>query len=233
MTAVSPIYSLRGVAHRFNGRTVLAVDSLDVPRGAILGLCGVNGAGKSTLLRFMAFLDRPRQGEIVFDGTAALDLAPLRRRATLLLQRPVLLRRSVFDNVAFGLRARGQTDALADRVAEALDAVGLPHSAFARRSWRELSGGEAQRVAMAARLALRPDVLLLDEPTSSLDPQSEARIMEAARLAREKHGATVVVVSHDLAWLRGLCDTVLRLCPPLPSGQAAPLNEIPLPKECA
>ena len=233
MTSSAPIYSLRGVSHRFNGRTALAVDSLDVPRRAILGICGANGVGKSTLLRLMAFLDRPRQGEIVFDGAPALDLAPLRRRATLLLQRPVLLRRSVFDNVAFGLRARGRTDNLADRVAEALDAVGLPHSAFARRSWRELSGGEAQRVAMAARLALRPDVLLLDEPTSSLDPQSEARILQAARLAREKHGATVVVVSHDLAWLRGLCDTVLRLAAPLPSGQASPLTEISLTQEYA
>ncbi len=228
-----PVYSLRDVRHHYNGRAVLAVDALEVPRGIILGLCGSNGAGKSTLLRFLAFLERPRQGGIVFAGTPALDLASLRRRATLLLQRPVLLRRSVFENVAFGLRARKETADLSRKVSEALEAVGLPFAAFARRSWRELSGGEAQRVAMAARLVLRPEVLLLDEPTSSLDPESEERITAAARLARDRHGATVVVVSHDLAWLRGLCDTVLRLAAPLPSGQAAPLTEPPLSEDCA
>jgi len=228
----APTYALAGVAHSFGGRTAMAVDELVVPKGGILGLCGVNGSGKSTLLRFLAFLDRPANGIILFNGQPARDLALLRQRVTLLLQRPVLLRRSVFDNVAFGLRVRGETEGLRERVFEALDGVGLPHATFARRSWRELSGGEAQRVAMAARLALRPEVLLLDEPTSSLDPASEARITDAARYTRERHGTTVVVVSHDLAWLSGMCDTVLRMSPPLPSGHAAPLVEIPLQKDC-
>lgn len=234
MNTAQPVYSLAYVTHAFNGRTAMAVDELVVRQGTILGICGANGAGKSTLLRFLAFLERPDSGIILFNGEPVQDLALLRRRATLLLQRPVLLRRSVFENVAFGLRVRGETSGLHGRVAEALDSVGLPHAAFIRRSWRELSGGEAQRVAMAARLVLRPEVLLLDKPTSSLDPESERRITEAARLARDRHGATVVVVSHDHAWLHGLCDTVMRLSAPLPSGQASPMIEIPpAPEVCA
>ncbi|EPR37325.1 ABC transporter related protein [Desulfovibrio sp. X2] len=210
----TPVYSLRGIEHEYKGRPSLRLPSLDVPAGTILGLCGPNGCGKSTLLRVMAFLLRPTHGEVTFAGRPADDFPALRREVTLLLQRPVLLRRSVFDNVAYGMRVRGLRRNLAERVSESLCAVGLDPAVFARRSWRELSGGEAQRVAMAARLAIRPRVLLLDEPTSSLDPESAERITAAAKLARDGQQATVVVVSHDHAWLRGLCDSVLHLAPP-------------------
>jgi tungstate transport system ATP-binding protein len=89
--------------------------------------------------------------------------------------------------------------------------VGLAPGRFARRSWRELSGGEAQRVALAARLALKPRVLLLDEPTNNLDQESATRIKDAALAARDAWGATLVVVSHDLSWLTTVADRMVVL----------------------
>lgn len=227
MSQTPPILSVRGLVHRYRDRTALALESLDIPKGVILGIRGPNGSGKSTLLRILAFLLAPSQGELFFHGRPALDAATLRRRITLLVQRPVLLKRSVFENVAYGLRVRGETAGLEKRVVEALQTVGLSFESFARRSWRELSGGEAQRVAMAARLAIRPEVLLLDEPTASLDEESAERITAAARAARDTHGATVVVVSHDLAWLSELCEHILRFTP---DGSLAPLA--PHKEEC-
>lgn len=206
----APLYSLRGVRQVYGGRTALDLDDLDVPERSILGLAGHNGSGKSTLLRILAFLEDPAAGSVAYAGRpAGTRDAALRREVTLLDQEPYLLKRSVAGNVAFGLALRGI--ASRERAAEALDMVGLAPEKFARRSWRELSGGEAQRVALAARLALKPRVLLLDEPTNNLDRESATRIQEAAMGARAAWGATLVVVSHDLAWLAAMADQTLTL----------------------
>ncbi|MBU1230438.1 MAG: ATP-binding cassette domain-containing protein, partial [Proteobacteria bacterium] len=161
----APLYRLRGVEAAYNGAVVLSVPELDVARGGILGLAGHNGSGKSTLLGLLGFLLAPRAGELVFDGqrvdAAALRVGHLlRRRAVLLGQDTCLLKRSVAANVAYGLRLRGQ-DAPEPLLAQALALVGLDFAAFGQRPWRELSGGEARRVALAARLVLRPEALLL------------------------------------------------------------------------
>lgn len=208
---MSALFRLEEAMVRYAGREVLRVPGLEIAEGAVLGLAGHNGSGKSTLLRLLALLERPSQGRLLVDGrpVAGRELE-LRRSITLLDQEPYLLRRSVFENVAYGLRVRGDRRDLSQRVAEALTAVGLDPD-FGRRSWRELSGGEAQRVALAARLALRPRVLLLDEPTASLDAESVARINEAALKAREQWGTTLVLVSHDLSWLFELAPVVLHL----------------------
>jgi len=206
----SPIYSLRQVRQAYNGRLALDLDELDVPERSILGLAGHNGSGKSTLLRILAFLEDPASGSVTYAGrSAGTRDAALRREVTLLTQEPYLLKRSVLGNVAFGLRLRGEESR--ERAAEALDMVGLAPEKFARRSWRELSGGEAQRVALAARLALRPRVLLLDEPTNNLDRESATRIKDAALAARTAWGATLVVVSHDLPWLLAVADRTVTM----------------------
>lgn len=159
-------------------RTVLDLSSLDIRAGEILGIRGHNGSGKSTLLRIVALLEPPDAGTILFEGKpAGTDDLHLRRQVTLLLQTPYLLSRSVASNVAYGLRVRGIRDAaeLAKRTEAALLAVGLDPAVFPHRRRHELSGGECQRVALAARLALRPRVLLMDEPTASVDQQSAER----------------------------------------------------------
>ena len=121
------------------------------------------------------------------------------------------MKRSVFNNVAYGLKLRGNGRKIATKVDEALTLVGLPGQVFARRPWYALSGGEAQRVALAARLALKPSVLLLDEPTASVDAASAQLIKEASLRARSQWDATLIVASHDWQWLYEICDEIWHL----------------------
>ena len=215
----APLYLLRGLEVGYGeapGLTsVLHVPELSIARGSILGLVGHNGSGKSTLLKLLGFLLAPRVGELFFDGrlvdAAALRAGHvLRRRAVLLGQDTCLLKRSVAANMAYGLRLRGlpAPDAL---LAEGLSLVGLDFAEFGPRSWRELSGGEARRVALAARLVLKPEALLLDEPTTGLDRASVGHVQRAVLAARETRGATLVIASHDVDWLRSCADQVLLL----------------------
>lgn len=194
-------------------RTVLHLSELDIHAGEILGIRGHNGSGKSTLLRIIALLEPPDAGTILFEGQPAeVGNLSQRRQVTLLLQTPYLLSRSVASNVAYGLRVRGIRDAFTVRkeIESALLAVGLDPAVFWQRRRHELSGGESQRVALAARLALRPRVLLMDEPTASVDQQSAERIAVAARHAADE-GSAVVVVSHDQEWLAPLADRLITL----------------------
>lgn len=212
MNVTGPLYQIRGLRFRHGERFELNVPDLVIETGSAVGLTGPNGGGKTTLLRLLAFLDRPHSGEIVFDGTAVSGSeAGLTRSVSMLLQEPYLLKRSVFENVAYGLRVRGERTGLGDRVREALEMVGLDVHAFSRRSWYELSGGEAQRVALAARLVLRPRVLILDEPTASVDERSALLIKDAIVASRSKYGTTLIIASHDLIWLNGITSDIVRI----------------------
>jgi len=208
MTA--PLITLENVRQRYSGRTVLEIDHLEFAEGSITGLAGPNGSGKSTLLRMLAFLDSPAQGTISFLGRPVLARSAVNRQVTLLVQEPYLLKRTVFANVAYGLRIRSKNDIPA-KVARALEIVGLDPAVFAKRQWFELSGGEVQRVALAARLALKPKLLLMDEPTASLDAKSAELIHNAALSARDEYGASLVIASHDMAWLEAVTDHIHHL----------------------
>lgn len=208
----SPIFRIEALEQRYAGRRVLHVPSLEMAPGAIVGLMGPNGSGKSTLLRLLGFIEAPSRGRILFKGFPAGPFdARIRSRVTLLPQDPYLMNRSVFDNVVYGIKLRGQRADATGRVHRALEAVGLPPARFARRPWYALSGGEAQRVALAARLALAPEVLLMDEPTASVDAESAERIRQAALSARDHWGTTLIVASHDWSWLFEVCDAVWHL----------------------
>ena len=203
------VYELSGVSKQYDGRCVLRVSELQVRQGEILALVGPSGAGKSTLLRLLNFLEPPSQGEIrflgqSFDGELSAPLE-LRRRVTTVFQRPILLNRSVQANVAYGLRLRGQRDT-AHLVAEALEQVGLTDLARAR-AWT-LSGGEAQRVALARSIVLKPQVLLLDEPTANLDPYNVGLIEDIVSRLNAERGVTVVLVTHNIFQARRLADRV-------------------------
>lgn len=211
-----PLMRLEDILRRHANRTVLDISRLDIHSGEILGISGHNGSGKSTLLRILALLEPSDAGTFLFDGQpATVNNLDLRRQVTLLLQTPYLLSRSVADNVGYGLMVRGRGDT--ERIAQALHAVGLDPTIFLQRRRHELSGGESQRVALAARLVLQPRVLLMDEPTASVDEESAVRIAVAARTSADS-GSAVVIVSHDLDWLAPLADRriVLR------SGKIAP-----------
>lgn len=198
---MSGLIRLENVRQIYSGRTVLKVKSLEINPGEIVGLTGPNGAGKSVLLRLLAFLEPPIEGTVYFQDTPTLHTPnPVHRKVTLMVQEPYLLKRSVFANVAYGLKVRGESN-IQPRVHEALDKVGLPPDTFAGRHWFELSGGETQRVALAARLVLKPKVLLMDEPTASLDQASARLISQASLDARDNDGTSLVIASHDLPWI--------------------------------
>ena len=208
---MSALYELSDVVQRYVGREVLHIDHLVLPAGAILGLAGPNGGGKSTLLRLLAFLEAPVAGELLYLGKPTLGREwELRGEVTYFPQEPYLLKRSVRANVGYGLAVRRATD-IRERVDAALAQVGLDPARFAARSWRQLSGGEVKRVALAARLALRPRVLLLDEPTANLDRESAELVRKAVLAAREEQGTSLVISGHDQQWLRAISDDILWL----------------------
>ena len=204
--AVLPIAG-RGLVVRRGGRTL--VDGIDIAfeGHGLTVVMGANGAGKSLLLRLLAGLVRPDAGEVTWSGSA-----PDRARALgvgFVFQRPVMLRRTAGANVRYALKAAGvpraERDALARR---ALADAGL--AALADWPARLLSGGEQQRVALARALAPAPQALLLDEPTSNLDPASTLAIENLVRGARQA-GTRIVLVTHDLGQARRLADEVVFL----------------------
>ena len=204
---MSELYNITNLVRRYGERVALRLPELTVDRGEVVALTGPNGSGKSTLLRTLAFLEPPEEGEIAFFGTPGV---PPRHEASLLLQEPYLLKRSVFENIVFGLRIRGRRDNLEERAREVLVEVDFVPDDMLRRDWRELSGGEKQRVALAARLILRPLALLLDEPTSNVDAKSMAAIQKAVAKAVAA-GSAAIVASHDHVWLETLGARELRL----------------------
>jgi len=206
------IYEFRRLTKEYEGKLVLRVDQLDVNRGEVFALVGPSGAGKSTLLRLLNFLEPPTSGYVRFLGREFSATKPmpleLSRRVTAVFQRPILLNRTVWDNVKFGLHLRGRRRS-AQRIEEALEQVGL--RAMAKRRARTLSGGEAQRVALARAMVLEPDVLLLDEPTANLDPYNVGLIEDIVRTLNEEQGTTLVVVTHNVFQARRLADRVALL----------------------
>src|SRR5256712_650122 len=192
---------LRGVRHRYEGRVVLDIERFAVPPGALIAIVGPNGAGKSTLLRLLALLERPSEGSVLVDGTAAWDgrrpPVALRRRVTLVEQRPVLFRGTVRDNLGFGLQARGIRRTEVNRSLGTV-AARLAITPLLERRRHELSDGEVQRVAVARALALEPDVLLLDEPASSADRAATQALYGALAPERARRPLALCLASHQL-----------------------------------
>lgn len=204
-----PGYTLNNLEQCYGARRVLHLPQFTIEAREILALVGPSGAGKSTLLRLLNFLETPTRGELWFDGHLVPGQAPLHlmRRVTTVFQRPLAFGLSVWDNVALGLRWRGAV--VPAQVDEALHAVGLAH--LARRAARTLSGGELQRVALARALAIRPEVLLLDEPTANLDPHNVGLIEDIIRAQHRARALTVVLVTHHLWQARRLAQRVALL----------------------
>jgi tungstate transport system ATP-binding protein len=199
---------LERVAQSYNGRTVVDIEQLQIHQNEVLAIVGPSGAGKSTLLRLLAFLEFPQRGRIKYAGRYCQDNWPdlaARRRVTMVFQRPLLLRGSVMDNVAYGLGLRGIANGDA-QTASILDKLGL--DTLARASAQTLSGGEMQRVALARALVLRPDVLLLDEPTANLDPYNIKLIEGIVTHANQRQATTIVIVTHNIFQARRLAHRV-------------------------
>jgi tungstate transport system ATP-binding protein len=192
-------YSLADIEVRYADHLALEVDRLTIAEGELHLLMGANGSGKTTLLNTLAFLNKPDCGEMAFAGSPVTwttkEVERLRRRVTLLHQHPYLFSGTVFSNAAFGPRVRKMRKLEIDSlVSELLEMVGL--KGFESRNARQLSGGQASRVALARCLACKPDVLLLDEPLAQTDRES-AEILTSLIASLPRQGITVVMSSHD------------------------------------
>jgi len=200
--------SLSGLSKSFAARPALKGISCEFGAGKVNVVLGPNGSGKTTLLRIVAGLESPDGGSIAYTGGGGIVPAgnTLMRRMTLVSQWPVLFDTTLFKNVAFGLRLRGlPPGVVSERVDEAIEAGGLGRLAHARA--RTLSAGESQRAAFVRAYALRPELLLLDEPTANLDPDGVALIERLILRMKEDYGTTSVLVTHNIFQARRLADT--------------------------
>jgi tungstate transport system ATP-binding protein len=208
----APIYCLRQITKAYGNRTVLQVDELAIHPGEIVAVVGPSGAGKSTLLRLLNFLELPTQGSLTFHGqeySASKEMSlDLRRKVTMVFQRPMLLRRSIQANVNFGLELRGLRNTR-ERAQAALEEVGL--DPLARQQAHTLSGGEGQRVALARAMVIQPEVLLLDEPTANLDPYNVGLIEKIVLHLNQAYQTTLVLVTHNVFQARRLAQRVVFL----------------------
>ncbi|NLF97554.1 MAG: ATP-binding cassette domain-containing protein [Candidatus Riflebacteria bacterium] len=195
------LYELDGVKRIHGGRAIVDIERLAIEAGKIYALTGPNGAGKTTLLQMLAFLDRPDTGTIRFVGGTVeygeKHLQSLRRRVALVDQQPILFSMSVFANVELPLKLRNiKTVERKALVEEALRKVDM--LAYSAAMGGRLSGGEIQRVALARALVCRPEVLLLDEPTSNIDKQHQPIIEDLIRKAGSEDGISIVFSTHNL-----------------------------------
>ncbi len=187
--------------------------SLTINKGDIFGIIGMSGAGKSTLVRCLNFLERPTSGTVEIEGKdlSALsekELRMERRGIAMIFQHfNLLMQKNVMDNVCFPLRIAGVSKADArKRAKELLEIVGLSDKAKAYPI--QLSGGQKQRVAIARALASNPKILLCDEATSALDPQTTKSILALLKEINEKYGITIVIITHEMAVVREICNRV-------------------------
>ena len=209
---MSPLYALKNVKVWRQGRPILAVDAQDIAAGGITALVGPNGAGKSTLLELLAFLSAHDEGDLRFMGEL---VSPAQRdryqpQVGLVPQHPFLFDRSVAANVELALKTKGHPQAmLRQRVEAALDRLGL--LPLAARPVRSLSGGEAQKVAIARMLALEPAVLLLDEPFSYLDAQATEDLAALLTTLPSPRTGKIVFSTHDHLLAARLAQQVIGL----------------------
>ena len=206
MTSPEPLVRFRHVRKAFGPKVIYTDLSLDLFRGETVTVMGASGSGKSVLLKMLIGLLVPDGGEVVFDGQDVTKmneeaLTEVRRRVAYLFQGAALFDSlSVGENVAYGLREqfwnKMSGDEIAARVAQSLELVGLPGIQAMRPS--DLSGGMRKRVGLARTLALQPEVILYDEPTTGLDPVNTARINHLINGIQRALKLTSVVVTHDM-----------------------------------
>ncbi|GKV68550.1 putative ABC transporter ATP-binding protein YjkB [Sporosarcina sp. NCCP-2716] len=190
---------LEGVQYGVNGKQIITDATGSIPDGQITALIGPSGAGKTTLLKLCNGLISPTAGEIYIEGKLIGDLSPitLRRRVGIVLQSSPMVKGTVYDNLELPLRLQGKT--LSDQqAAELVERVGLP-AAVLTQDARELSGGQRQKVSIARTLVNNSKILLLDEITASLDPESLQEIEELIVGLNRAESVTVVWITHNLA----------------------------------
>jgi tungstate transport system ATP-binding protein len=199
---------LKSIEKSYGSVKALQDINLEIIGGKTIALLGINGAGKTTLLRILAGLEKQDKGSILFNGKRT-NGKELRQIASLVFQRTAMFSRSVYDNLGYGLKIRGKKDEeIRGEISRALQAVGLRN--FERRKAKKTSGGEQQRIALARAFLLNPSILLLDEPTANLDPNSAA-IIERAIMDRSREEGIIILSTHNLSQAKRMADEVVHI----------------------
>jgi len=209
---MSSIVRAKDLKKIYNGRTVLDIDDLEIEEGKITAIIGPSGAGKTTLLSLINGIERPDAGSVFFGGE---EISPesrcsieTARRMAMVFQKPVMFNTTVYNNIAYGLKIRNMKHEQIDkRIRAASDWMGI--SKLLGQKAATLSGGESGRVAVARAMIIRPDLLLMDEPTANLDPANVSTIEEMITKAAREYGSTVIIVTHNMFQARRLADNIV------------------------
>lgn len=206
--------SIHDLIKSYQGKTVLDLPELTFEAGKITAVIGPSGAGKSTLLNLINGLEHPDEGRIHFDGeevTASRGYRQeLQNRMAMVFQKPMMFSTTVAKNIAYGLRIRKlPAEEIQKRVEEAASWLGL--SGLMNQKALTLSGGEAGRVSVARALVIRPELLLLDEPTANLDPANVSIIEQVIQKASKEYGTTVIMVTHNMFQAKRVANHVVCL----------------------
>ncbi|SHJ43757.1 carbohydrate ABC transporter ATP-binding protein, CUT1 family [Geosporobacter subterraneus DSM 17957] len=196
---------LRNIVKVYEQFPALEIEEWSIKSGALWGLIGPNGAGKSTLSKIIGRLEAATAGEISYDGNPYTT--QLQKEMTVVFQKPYLLRTTVWENIAYPLKIRGYgTKEIKNAVEDILYQMEIG-PIMHQKSWT-LSGGEAQKVALARALVFKPRLLILDEPTANIDPAAVAVMEKMIRRANEEAQITVLMVTHSLQQAKRLCKEV-------------------------
>ena len=202
----------------YDSLAVVDIPDLEIKSGKITAIIGPSGSGKSTLLFMINGLEAPSEGCIKFEGevfSSAQDYSlSVRRKMAMVFQKPVMFNSSVYENIAYGLNVRKndlsyKKEYISEKVGNAARLTGLESKL--KQKAITLSGGEAGRVSVARAMVTEPKLLLLDEPTASLDPQNISAIEDIVREANKTYGASVVIVTHNMFQARRIADEVIFL----------------------
>lgn len=190
----------------YNGVPVLDIEHLTIPGNSVTAVVGPNGAGKSTLLNLIGDLFEKDGGEILYDGNGEPPLKDM----TLVFQEPYLISTGVGENIAYPMKLRkASAEVIEQRIQELAEELNLGNLLSKRAN--QLSLGEVQKVALARALSFEPDMLLLDEPSASIDPHTTSEIEKLLKKRNQEKGTTMIIVTHNLAQAKRLADFVVLL----------------------
>lgn len=192
----------------YDSRKVLDIDSLTIEKGKITGITGPNGCGKTTLLNIIAGLDKDYKGSITYDGLALNR--QVADKMTLVFQKPYLFKRTVYENIEYPLKLRGMNKSeIRPRILDILKRLEIEN--LMEKKAHLLSGGESQKVALARALVFNPELLLLDEPTSNIDPEAIEILEREILRFNQETGGTVIIVTHNLEQSRRLGHRIIEI----------------------
>ncbi|MCC5912620.1 MAG: energy-coupling factor transporter ATPase [Clostridiaceae bacterium] len=212
---------IENLTHIYNPKSPFETKALDninleIKDGEFIGLIGHTGSGKSTLTQHLNGLLKATSGKIIINGlditNPKIKLVEVRKKVGLVFQYPEhqLFEETIYKDIAFGPKNLGLSqEEIEERVKEAMALVNLPYDTLKDRSPFELSGGQRRRAAIAGVLAMKPEVLILDEPTAGLDPRGRDEILDQIKLLHEKFRSTVILVSHSMEDIAKLVDRII------------------------